>query len=282
MLFQIAPGIDEIIDVNSVTGWDIVTAIAIIAVAAGIAVIVRRYTTKWLTSMKNIPEAASAALGRLAGYVILLAGILLALPFLGFNTQPVMILLLIVGLLLFFGGRPLIENFSAGIILQARAPFGVGDLIRHGDHLGVVAEIDGRATVLLTPEGETVRITNSAMLREPIVNLSVEGVRRSTIDVGVAYGTDLDRAVMVLRDSVEHLDAVLSTPPPLIGVAAYQDSAILVQVRYWHNPMATDEIVARDEIIRAIDRALEKAGIVIAFPQRDVWLRSPQDDSQEE
>jgi len=282
MLFQIPPGIDEIVDVDNVTGWDVVAAIAIIAGAAGIAALVRRYTTKWLTSIKDLPEEAGAALGRVAGYTVLLAGILLALPYLGFDTQPVMILLVIVGLLLFFGGKPLMENFSAGIVLQARAPFGVGDLIRHGDHLGIVTEIDGRATVLVTPDGETVRITNSAMLREVIVNLSAEGARRSTVDVGVAYGTDLDRAVMVLRDSVDGLDSVLSTPAPLIGVAAYQDSAILLQVRYWHAPMATDEIIARDEVMRAIARALEKAGIVIAFPQRDVWLRTTQDDSKEE
>lgn len=282
MLFQIPPGIDEIVDLDNVTGWDIVAAIAIIAAAAGIAALVRRYTTKWLTSIKDLPEAAGAALGRVAGYTVLLAGILLALPYVGFDTQPVMILLVIVGLLLFFGGKPLMENFSAGIVLQARAPFGVGDLIRHGDHRGIVTEIDGRATVLLTPDGETLRITNSAMLREVIVNLSAEGARRSTVDVGVAYGTDLDRAVMVLRDSVDGLDSVLSTPAPLIGVAAYQDSAILLQVRYWHAPMATDEIIARDEVMRAIARALEETGIVIAFPQRDVWLRTTQDDSKEE
>jgi small-conductance mechanosensitive channel len=282
MLFQTVPGIDEIIDVDNVTGRDVVAAIVLVIVAAGISALVRRYTKRWLTSMKGVPEAAGAAIARAAGYTVLLIGVLLALPYLGFDTQPVMILLLAVGLLVFFGGRPLMEDFSAGIILQARAPFGVGDLIRHEDHLGVVREIDGRATVLITPDGETVRITNSAMLREPIVNLSREGTRRSTIDVGVAYGTDLDQAVMVLRESVNGLDTVLIDPPPLVGVTAYEDSAILLQVLYWHGPMVTDEIIARDEMIRSINRALAQAGIVIAFPQRDVWLRTAQDGSQNE
>ncbi len=273
MLFQTVPSIDEIVDVDSVTGWDVVTAIAIVVVAVGVSALVRRYTKKWLTSMKGLPEDVGVTIARVVGYTTVLVGILLALPYLGFDIQPVMILLLGIGLLLFFGGRPLMEDFSAGIILQARTPFGVGDLIRHEELLGVVREIDGRATVLLTPDGETVRITNSAMLRAPIVNLSREGARRSTVDVGVAYGTDLDQAVAILRESVAGLDTVLIDPPPLIGVAAYEDSAILIKVRYWHAPTVTDEIVARDETIRSINRALAQAGIVIAFPQRDVWLR---------
>jgi len=282
MLFQTVPGIDEIIDVDNVTGLDVVTAIAIVTLAVGISVIVRRYAKKRLISVEGLPDAAVAAIVRVSGYTVVLVGTLLALPYLGIDTQPVMILLLAVLLLLFFGGRTLMEDFSAGIILQARNPFGVGDLIRHDDHLGVVTEIDGRATVLVTPDGETVRIANSTMLREPIVNMSRVGARRSTVDVGVAYGTDLDQAVTVLTEALNSLDTVLTDPPPLVGVAKYEDSAIVLQVLYWHAPMATDEIVARDEVIRSINRALAQAGIVIAFPQRDVWLRTTQDDSPDE
>ncbi|MEE8458110.1 MAG: mechanosensitive ion channel family protein [Acidimicrobiia bacterium] len=282
MLLQTVPGIDEIVDVDSVTGWDVVTAIVIVVVAVGTAAVVRHYTKKRLTSVKGIPDAVRATIARMTGYAIVLVGILLAMPYLGFDTQPVMILLLVIGLLVFFGGRPLMEDFTAGIILQARKPFGVGDLIRHVDHLGVVSEIDGRATVLVTPDGVTVRIANSVILREPIVNLSREGARRSTVDVGVAYGTDLDQTVAVLREAVNGLDNVLADPPALIGVASYEESAILLQVSYWHAPMATDEIVARDEVMRSISQALAQAGIVIAFPQRDVWLRTTRDDPQNE
>lgn len=282
MLLQTVPGIDEIVDVENVTGWDVATAIAIVLVAIGISAFVRSFTRKQLKSVKGIPEAARTAITRTAGYITLLFGILLAMPYLGIDTQPVMILLLVVGLLLFFAGRPLMEDFSAGIVLQVRKPFGVGDLVRHVDHVGVVKEIDGRATVLVTPEGETVRIANSVILREPIVNLSREGARRSTVDVGVAYGTDLDQAIAVLSESVNGLHSVLEDPPPLIGAASYEDSAILLQVFYWHAPSAIDEIIARDEVIRSIDQALAQAGIVIAFPQRDVWLRATRDDPQDE
>ena len=135
MLFQTVPGIDEFVDVNSVTGWDVAAAIAIVAVAVGVSALVRRYTKKSLTSIKGLPEEAAATIARAAGYTALLVGVFLALPYLGIDTQPVMILLLVVGLLLFFGGRPLMENFSAGIILQARAPFGVGRSEKHTSEL---------------------------------------------------------------------------------------------------------------------------------------------------
>jgi small-conductance mechanosensitive channel len=282
MLLQTVPEIDEIIDVENVTGWDVVTAIVIVLLAVGISALVRRLTRRQLNSVTGLPEAARIAITRTAGYITLLLGILLAMPYLGIDTQPVMILLLVVGLLLFFGGRPLMEDFSAGIILQMRKPFGVGDLVQHVDHLGIVKEIDSRATILVTPDGETVRIANSVVLREPIVNLSREGVRRSTVDVGVAYGTDLDQAIVVLSEALVGLDSVLKDPPFSIRAASYEESSILVQVAFWHAPLTTDETIARDEVIRSINQALARAGIVMAFPQMDVWLRSTHADPHDE
>ena len=274
MFHQTVPiNADDFVDVGSVSGWDVVWALVIVAVAVLVSAIVRRLMRRWLSSFDDLPEAAAAVLRRTTGYVIVIIGVMLALPLLGFDTQPVMMVLLLLAVLVFFTGRPLMESFAAGVIIQARSPFGVGDLIQHQDFIGSVRETNGRTTVIITPDGETVAIPNVAMLRDPIRNLSTEGARRTTVNVGVAYGTDLDVAVNVITEAISGLDAVLDDPPSIIGVADYEDSAIRIEVRSWHLPSILDEFVARDEIIRSVDRALELAGIVIAFPQRDVWLR---------
>jgi small-conductance mechanosensitive channel len=98
------------------------------------------------------------------------------------------------------------------------------------------------------------------------------------VNVGVAYGTDLDAALTVVTAAVTDLDLVLDEPQPTIGIISYEDSAIRIQVWCWHLPSMMDEFLARDQIIRSIDRALRDAHIVIAFPQRDVWLREPPDN----
>jgi len=269
MLAQTPPILDDFVDVGRVTGWDVAGATAIILGSIGVAMLIRRFGTKWLIAVKGLPDQAGLAIARGVSYLVVVVGIVFALPLLGFSAEPGLILFVILGLMLYVGGRPLVEDFTAGIVLRARVPFSVGELIRHDELLGVVIETDGRATVILTPDGETVRVTNSAMLRDPIVNLSRAGARRSTIDVGVAYGTDLDQAVAVLSESIIGLDSLLSDPKPIVAVSEYLDSSILIHVR--------DEIAARDEVMRSIDRTLAGAGIVIAFPQRDVWLRARDD-----
>lgn len=281
MLFQTTPPLDEIVDVATVSGWDVVTAIGIVLASILIAMFVRRILKRYLTRIDHLSDPISSMMVRGAGYAVVLGGVLLSLPFLGFKIEPTMLLLLIGAVLLFFAARPLMEDFSAGIVLQSRSPFVIGDLIEHEDHRGTVVDVDGRATVLMTDEGVTVRIQNTKVLASPIVNLSVGQHRRSTVTVGVAYGTDLDRAAQVLTDAVTGLEHVLENPNPRALAARYADSSIDFDVWIWHGPSMIDEAEARDDAVRAINRALKDAGIVIAFPQRDIWLRTEPPDQEE-
>jgi small-conductance mechanosensitive channel len=276
MYFQTIPiDVNEIVDAESVTGRDAISAMLIIVAALLLAFAATRLTRKWLSSIEGLPEAARDSLSRMTGYLIVLVGVLIALPYLGFQSQPVLLILLVVAVLVFFASRPLLESFTAGLIIQARGPFLVGDLIQHEDHIGIVKETNGRTTIIVSPDGQTVAIPNISMLKAPITNLSAEGARRTTVNVGVAYGTDLDAALAVVRSAITGLDLVLDDPHPTIGIISYDDSAIRIQVWCWHLPSMMDEFLARDQIIRSIDRALRDAHIVIAFPQRDVWLREP-------
>jgi small conductance mechanosensitive channel len=280
MLFQTVPvDVGDVVDVADVTGQDVVKAVAVVVISVIVAMITKRYVRKWLNTLDGVPDAAADAIARSSLYLIVFVGVLFALPLLGFQSQPVLLVILAIALLLFFAGKPLLESFTAGIILQARSPFLVGELIQHENHIGTVIETNGRTTVISTPTGETVAIPNVSMLSEPISNLSHEGARRTTVNVGVAYGTDLDTAVDVIVNAVTPLDTVLKEPAPMVGVAEYQDSAVRIQVWCWHLPSLVDEFLARDEIIRSIDNALRSAGIVIAFPQMDVWMKDPQPDA---
>lgn len=274
MLFQTTAQLDDIIDPNSVTAVDIGKAIGVIVLSIILAYLVRRLLTKYLKRLDQLSDPISAMLTRFAGYFVITMGVLLALPLLGFQLQPAMILLLVVGVLIFFAARPLMEDFSAGLVLQTRSPFVIGDLIEHDGHRGTVLEIDGRATVLLTPEGVTVRIPNTTFLSAPIVNLSVDEHRRSTVSVGVAYGTDLDNAARVLLEAVTDLTHVLDEPAPRVFATSYGDSSIDFDVWIWHTPTMPAEAMAMDQAVRSINRALGAAGIVIPFPQRDIWYRN--------
>lgn len=274
MFFQTIPvDVGELVDTDEVTGTDALVAFGIVVVSILLALLVNRLMRRWLGHISGLPTAAVDGLGRMTAYLVVLVGVLFALPYLGFQPQPVFLVMLVIAVLVFFASRPLLESFTAGLIIQARGPFLVGDLIQHEDFIGVVRETNGRTTLIVTPGGEMVAIPNISMIRVPITNLSAEGARRTEVNVGVAYGTDLDAAIAVVTEAISGLDRVLDDPAPTIGVFSYEESAIRIEVWCWHLPSMLDEFLARDQIIRSIDKSLREAGIVIAFPQRDVWLR---------
>jgi small-conductance mechanosensitive channel len=274
MQFQTGTQLDEIVDVESVTAVDVGSAIAIIIIAVVVATVVRRIMQKYLKRLDQLSDPVGIAVSRGVFLLIIVLGVLLALPRLGFQIEPAMILVLMAAVLFFFAARPLMEDFSASLILQTRTPFVVGDTIRHAGFLGVVEDIDGRSTVIVTPSGETVRIRNTTILAEPIINLTASKFRRSEIEVGVAYGTNLDRAAEILLGAVVDLPSVVRDPEPQVLVTEFDDSAITMEIRVWHLPTILDGFVAQDEVIRSVDRACRREGIVIAFPQRDVWMRT--------
>jgi small-conductance mechanosensitive channel len=189
----------------------------------------------------------------------------------GFDTAPIVLVLLIAAVVVVLSGRALLENYGASLILQVRSPFEPGDQIQSGDYRGEVVEINGRTVVIATMDGKEVHIPNSTVVSNAIVNLTTRGRRRSRLDVGVEYGTDLGQARRVLTDTVTGVPGVLDDPAPEVFVTEFDDSAINFAVRYWHEPTIRDGFVVTDDVARAIDVALAAAGIVIAFPQATLW-----------
>ncbi|MEN8041555.1 MAG: mechanosensitive ion channel family protein [Actinomycetota bacterium] len=275
MLFQTGPvDVEDIVDVDTVTGSDIIWAVGIVLVAALIALVLKRYVKKRLYDVNRLPDPVAKLITRALSYVVMMTGVLLALPYLGFQIEPLVVLVLIVGVVVFFAARPLVEEFSAGLVLQTRSPFVIGDQIEHARHVGTVIDIDGRETVIKTMGGKIVRVPNTSILQAPIVNLTAEDARRTTIEVRVEYGVDLDHVASVLENAVADVPSVYESPAPTIGVVGYGDSSIAFEVWIWHTPTLLAAFTARDEAIRSINRALAAEGIVIPFPQRDIWMRS--------
>lgn len=266
----------DLIDLNGVTGWDVTIAIAIIIAAVLIAKVVKRVVLRWLPEVDGVPEQVSLTLSRLSGYGVIVIGIVYASSWVGVDTGPVFLLILLIAIVAFFSMKPLLENFAAGLILQTRSPFDIGDEITLDGYSGTVVEIDSRTVLILTPDGIQVRLTNTDVIGDTLINLTREGARRTTVPVGVAYGTDLGTAREVLRGAVTSVTGVLASPEPDIHLVRFGESSIDFEIRFWHPPTIGDELATVDTMIESIDVALKAASIVIAFPQRDVWMRSDQ------
>lgn len=268
--------LDELVDLDGVTGWDVAIAIAIVIVSVIVARIVRKLVLRWLPEVDGVPEQVSLTLSRMAGYSVIVVGVVYAASWVGVDTGPIFLLILLIAVVAFFSMKPLLENFAAGLILQTRSPFDIGDEILLDGYSGAVVEIDSRTVLIVTPDGVQVRLLNSDVVGGTLVNTTREGMRRTTVPVGVAYGTDLGRARDVLREAVVSVDEVIASPEPEIHLVRFGESSIDFDLRFWHAPSIADELTTTDAVIESVDIALKTASIVIAFPQRDVWMRTEQ------
>ncbi|MCP3989803.1 MAG: mechanosensitive ion channel family protein, partial [Actinomycetia bacterium] len=174
------------------------------------------------------------------------------------------------GFALAFALQDVVENFLAGLILQASRPFNASDEIETGDYEGTVNAFDARTITLTTPEGETVRIPSAEVIKQPIVNHTQIGRRRSTVEIGVAYGTDLTMAQRVAIEAVTALDTVHDDPAPEALLFQFGGSSVDIAVRFWHGPTIAEKWQARNDVMAVLDVAFKDNAITIPFPQQTV------------
>lgn len=218
-------------------------------------------------------EHATDLVARVAGYAVVVAGLVYALVLLDVRVGPLLGALGIGGLALAFAAQSILANFIASVILQLRRPFRRGDQIETNDHEGTVEDVNFRTVVLRTFDGERVYVPCAEVLDSPIVNYTVKGKRRTTLTIGVDYDADLDKARAVLLDAATAVEGVLGRPAPEVWVESFGESSVDLAVRYWHAPDVATLWRVRNEVAIACKRALDGAGIGIPFPQRVV--RSP-------
>lgn len=139
------------------------------------------------------------------------------------------------------------------------------------NHTGKVLEVSSRVVKLETLDGRRVVLSNTSVLADPLVVFTKRPERRSELTVGLAYGTDLDRARRVLGDAAVGVTGVLATPPPEVFVSEFADSSINFLVWFWHASDLQSEYEATDQVARSLERACREAGLTISFPQRTLW-----------
>jgi small-conductance mechanosensitive channel len=268
----IDPGVvEELIDTRSVTGWDYLWAFLTVVIAFLLAWLAKKALGRGLAALDGIPPRIASLITTATTWSIRLLGIVFALPFLGVDIGPVVIFIIVILALLVIAGRVILENFSAGLILQTRAPFKVGDEITTHEYSGRVEDINGRSVVITSDSGERIAIPNLLVLSNPIITLTAHEHRRSELIVGVKYGTDLDRTKRVLEETVAASAGVAADPAVEAYVVQYADSSIDFLVRFWHASDILSGFTVTDEVGRAINRSLKEHSIVIAFPQRTLW-----------
>lgn len=266
-------GVDTVtqaFDTNAVTPWDPVWALLsiVIGVVVGrfVRSLIRRYGEK-----ADIPPNIIDLLGTIALWTIVAFSVVVALTFVGFNAAPLIVFILIVSIVLVIGGKSLIENFGAGVMLQARAPFEPGDEVMTDDFTGEVIEVNSRVVVIQTLDNKRIYVPNTVVLQNAIVNLTHDPFRMGEVEVDVAYGSDLDLALESIRSAVTAAPEILDDPPTVTEIRGFAASGVTIRVRYAHEPDVLSEWAATNAAAKAAYNGLRDAGVTIPFPQRTLW-----------
>jgi small conductance mechanosensitive channel len=175
----------------------------------------------------------------------------------------------ILGLAVGFAFQDIAANFIAGVLISLRHPFRVGDLIETNGFYGTVRHLNLRATEMMRLDGQLVFIPNKDVFQKPIVNYTVNGVRRVDLPVGISYGEDLEQ---VRRVTIEAVSGVPGRDPARdveLFFNEFGDSSINFVVRFWIPFVKEpDYLQAMSEAIMRLKRAYDDAGITIPFPIR--------------
>lgn len=256
---------------DGLSGWDYGKAAIIFAVAVFIALVVRTLLVRLLTRGNRLDPALATLFARMAGYLVIIVGFVYSLESLGIDIGLVVGALGIAGIALAFALKDILENFVAGVLLQLQRPFTYGEQVQINDFEGTVEGIDSRLVTILTPSGELVKIPSATVIKSDIVNYTKNGMRRTTLPVGVAYGTDLKSAQQIILEAVRSSNGVLQDPAPEAPLEGFGDSSIDFAVRFWHEPSIADFWNVRSSVAFSVEAALADADITIPFPQRTMW-----------
>jgi potassium-dependent mechanosensitive channel len=205
-------------------------------------------------------------------YAIWVVGIILALNALGFDSTSLTLVLGALGIGIGFGLQNIFNNFLSGIILLFERPIQVGDDIEVNGVWATVKKINVRSTIAQTYDNASLIIPNSDLISTQVTNWSFKDRRlRRNIDVGVAYGSDLELVRKILLEIAGKTNRVLRLSKPDVLFRDFGDSALVFRLRVWTHIDYFAEV--ETDIRYGIDRLFKERGIEIAFPQMDIHIK---------
>ena len=173
-----------------------------------------------------------------------------------------------------FGLQEIVANFVCGIILLFERPIRVGDVVTVGEVTGSVSQIRMRATTITNWDRQEFVVPNKEFITGSLINWTLSNkMNRFVIPVGVAYGTDTRKARQLMLDAARSHPHVLEDPEPVSVFNGFGDSTLDLELRCFLSSLEC-RVQTITELNEEIDRRFAQAGIEIAFPQRDLNLRT--------
>jgi potassium efflux system protein len=220
----------------------------------------------------RLDTGGNYAIVTLCQYAIVAIGVMLALSTIGLQWSKLQWLVAALGVGLGFGLQEIVANFVSGIILLLERPVRIGDIVSVGNADGFVSKIRIRATTILTWEKKELIIPNKEFITGQVLNWTLtDSLNRVLLNVGIAYGSDARKALELMKEAAAENENVVADPEPVVTFEAFGDNALMLYLRCYISSLE-HRLATVTALHHAVYEKFSEAGIVIAFPQRDVHL----------
>jgi small-conductance mechanosensitive channel len=255
-------------------GVTLITAAVVLYLGWALGRAARHFLNTVLIPRTHLESGVGNTLSTLTAYTIVSLGIIVALGILGVDLASLVIVLGGLAVGIGFGLQKLVSNFVSGLILLFDQSIRPGDVVEVAGDIGVVENLQIRATTVRTYDNIEVVVPNENLLTSSVVtHTRSDQLERVRLPVGVSYKSDPTEVREALLAAGRSHDLVLADPAPTVFFIGYGDSSIDFELAVWiANPIRIPEI--RSDLYFAMWDELKQRGIEIPFPQRDLHLRS--------
>lgn len=268
--------------VKAVTVADLLLSISIMAISWFMTRNLPGLLEVLILSRIKLQQGASYAITTILTYIIIAIGTIVSLGILGVAWEKLQWLAAALTVGLGFGLQEIFANFVSGLIILFERPVRIGDTVTIGTYSGTVSRIRIRATTVTDFDRKEVIIPNKAFVTERLINWTLsDTVTRIIIQIGVAYGSDLNKVKEVLMKAAKDNARVMTEPEPAVLFTEFGASTLNHDLRFYVRTLG-DRNIAIDEVNRAIDKLCNENNINIAFNQLDVYLHNKQGDEVQE
>lgn len=271
MSFFTPERIDDIINWTTANALKLLAAILIFVIGKWIVGKIRNGVKRTMEKKQVDPALISFGTS-IIYYMLMIAVILAAVQQIGFQTTSLVAILGAAGLAVGLALQGSLSNFAAGVLIIMFRPFRIGDVIDAGGHVGSVKEIGVLVTIMASPDNKKIIVPNSAIMSGAITNITAHDTRRVDMSVGVSYSDDLDKVQNIILDVLNADERILKDPAPQVVVSELADSSVNFHVRPWSKK--EDYWGVFFDFQKTIKQRLDREGVSIPFPQRDVHLHN--------
>ncbi len=249
----------------------ILATIVVAVVTALLVAVVRQSMRRGLKP--RLPLHIYRVVENLTIYSIVFIAALVILGLYGINLTGLLVAGGFAGLVVGLASQQAVSNLVSGLFLVFEQPLRPGDPVSIDGIGGVVVDVGLLSTRIRTWDGYIVRMPNSKVFNTDITNFQRTKARRVEFEIGISYGSSIEKAVEAIMAMMDDHPFCLVNPGPQVFVDRYADSAVVLKVRCWAPPQVW--FSTKIELQTRVKKVLEDAGVEIPFPQLDLHLKDP-------